>query len=290
MNRKNEQSMIPLKDLNLTNRFLFAEVMEDSQTQRDVLSIIFGREIPILRKAETEKEVRLSPMIRSVRLDMFSVDEEQNVYNTEMQDRWKKDLAKRSRYYQALMDTSLLQPGILDYSCLNNTFFIMIMTFDLFGYGKYQYTFQAKCEEVPDLYLKDGAVRIFLNTHGENEDEVSEELVDFLRYVENTTDDTVERMESERIKRIHKRVCEVRASEEIGVKYMQAWEERYYDKLEAQEEGRAEGRAEGQKAGKEQINELNRRLLEDNRIEDLKKAVLDMEYQQKLLEEYGLQN
>lgn len=41
---------------------------------------------------------------------------------------------------------------------------------------------------------------------------------------------------------IHQQVCAVRASEEIGVKYMQAWEEKYYDKKEAREEGLAEGK------------------------------------------------
>lgn len=286
--KQKTQDMIPLKELNLTNRFLFAEVMKDPQVQRDVLSIILGRDISLLKTSETEKEVRRSPLIRSIRLDMFSVDEDQTVYNTEMQNRWKRDLAKRSRYYQALMDTSLLEPGIADYNCLNNTYFIMIMTFDLFGCRKYQYTFRAKCEEIPNLNLEDGAVRIFLNTRGENEDEVSEELVDFLRYVEKTTENTAEQAESARIYRIHEQVCKVRASEEIGVKYMQEWEERYYDKLEAQEEGRKEGRKEGREEEKSRINELNRRLLADNRLEDLKRTVLDAEFQQKMLEEYGL--
>lgn len=49
---------------------------------------------------------------------------------------------------------------------------------------------------------------------------------------------------------------------------------------EAKEEGREEGRS--------RINELNRRLLADGREEELKKAVLDEEYQKKLLKEYGL--
>lgn len=40
------KSIKPLKDLNLTDRFLFDMVMEDLQTQQDVLSIIFGRDIP----------------------------------------------------------------------------------------------------------------------------------------------------------------------------------------------------------------------------------------------------
>ena len=88
------KNMIPLKELNLTSRFLFDEVMEDPQAQQDMLSIIFGREIPVLQQNETEKEFRLSPLIRSVRMDIFSVDEEETVYNTEMQDKKRNDLAK----------------------------------------------------------------------------------------------------------------------------------------------------------------------------------------------------
>ncbi len=52
--------MKPLKELNLTSRFLFDEVMEDPQAHQDVLSIIFGKEIPFLESNETEKEFRVS--------------------------------------------------------------------------------------------------------------------------------------------------------------------------------------------------------------------------------------
>lgn len=51
-----KQNMIPLKDLNLANRFLFDEVMEDPETHRDVLSIILGKEISILKVNQTEKK------------------------------------------------------------------------------------------------------------------------------------------------------------------------------------------------------------------------------------------
>lgn len=44
-------------------------------------------------------------------------------------------------------------------------------------------------------------------------------------------------IDSERIHRIHNRVCEVRMNEQVGVKYMQAWEERIYDKEEARAKG-----------------------------------------------------
>ena len=43
--------------------------------------------------------------------------------------------------------------------------------------------------------------------------------------------------ESSRIQKIHDRVKKVRSNEEIGVKYMQAWEEKYYDRQEARERG-----------------------------------------------------
>ncbi|MCD8363554.1 MAG: Rpn family recombination-promoting nuclease/putative transposase [Lachnospiraceae bacterium] len=233
-------NMVPLQELNLSDRFLFDEVMEDPQTHRDVLSIIFGRDIALLDKTETEKEVRISTLSRSIRLDVYAMDEETNVYDTEMQKERKSDLAKRSRYYQGLIDTGLLKPGVLNYNLLNNTYIILIMTFDLFGYKKYRYTFESVCREVPECRLEDGAVRIFLNTRGENEDEVPAELVEFLHYVENTTDQEAQRSDSERIRRIHDRVKEVRQNEEVGVRYMQAWEEKCYEREEGREEGREE--------------------------------------------------
>ena len=245
------KDLIPLKELNLTNRFLFDEVLEDPQTHQDILSIIFGRDIPLLEQNETEKELRVSPHLRAVRMDVYAMDEEKSVYNTEMQQKKRTDLAKRSRYYQSMIDAGLLEPGIPDYNQLNNSYIIIITPFDLFGYGRYVYTFRAGCLEEPECCLEDGAVRIFLNTRGKNDGEVSKELVGFLRYVEDTTDEVAADMDSERIKRIHNRVRKVKASEEVGVKYMQAWEESYYDKEEARQEGLEEGRHEGLEEGRQ---------------------------------------
>ena len=44
------------------------------------------------------------------------------------------------------------------------------------------------------------------------------------------------------VRRMHDRVCKVKVNEEIGVKYMQAWEEKYYEREEGREEGREKGR------------------------------------------------
>ncbi len=118
------------------------------------------------------------------------------------------------------------------------------MPFDLFGYGLYRYTFQMKCQEIPELKLDDGATRIFLNTKGKHPESVSPELIELLKYMEHSTDEVSEACESKRIQEMHRRVCQIRASEKTEVKYMQSWEERIMIK----QEGIAEGRIEGEKA------------------------------------------
>lgn len=71
----------------------------------------------------------------------------------------------------------------------------------------------------------------------QNDSEVSAELVEFLHYVENTTDEVVQASSSEKLKRIYNRVCMVKSSEEMEVRYIQSWAERYYEKQESLKEG-----------------------------------------------------
>ena len=273
MNRR--QKLIPLNKLNLTDRFLFEEVIEDPLAHQDALGIILGRDVPLLTQNEAEKELRISPEARSVRLDIFSMDEDRAVYNTEMQKQRRADLSRRSRYYQSLVDISLLDPGIPDYSQLNESYLIMITPFDLFGCGKYRYTFRAVCEEEPGCVLEDGATRIFLNTRGTNDDEVSQELAEFLHYVEHTTDEAAEHAGSERIRRIHDRVRKVRNSEEVGVKYMQAWEEKYYEKEEARKEGLQEGLQNG--ARNKLKDQVKKKLEKGKTVEEIADALEETE-------------
>jgi len=237
---KPEKIMKPLSELNLLDRFLFDEVMEDAQTAKDILEIILEKEIPLLDRNETEKEFRRSPQLRGIRIDVFSMDAERVVYDAEMQQRNTGNLPKRSRYYQSHIDVSLLEPGVMDFNRLNDACIIIIAPFDLWGFGRYRYTFRMKCEEEPLLHLEDGATRIFLNTKGTAAEGVSQELIDFLHYVEDSSTVKEKKDVGEKLWRIHNRVRKVKGNEEFGVKYMQKWEELAY----AKEDGKAEGKAE----------------------------------------------
>ena len=253
--------MKDLKDLNLLDRFLFAEAMEDPENMRDVLEIILGKDVVLKHLPQTEKETHTSPAYRFAKLDVWTEDIDNVIYDTEVQGRNTKNLPKRSRYYESLIDVKLLKPGESDFNKMNDVYIILIAPFDLFGLKKYMYTFQMTCKEDSSIVLNDGATRIFLNTHGTNPDEVSPELVELLHYIENTTQEVADSCISTKIHNMQKRICDIKSSEEVSVRYMQRWEELKMER----EEGLAEGLAEGAQAA--QLAIIERMMDKGYRVE-----------------------
>ena len=181
-------------------------------------------------------------------MDVWSIDQEDTVYDTEVQKKNTGNLPKRSRLYHGMINSKLLlPPGELDYNRMPDSYVIMIMPFDLMGRGLYRYTFEMICREIPELRLEDGATRIFLNTHGTVRGDADQELIDMLRYMECTTAKNAERSGSERIQGMHEIVENIRSSEEIGVRYMQDWEEKALERQEGRNAGLQEGADEQKK-------------------------------------------
>ena len=121
---------------------------------------------------------------------------------------------------------------------------------------------------------------ILLNTRGKHPELVSPELIELLKYMERSTDEVSGECKSKRIQEMHRRVCQIKASEKTEVKYMQSWEEKILIKQE--------GIAEGERIALERINRLNQKLIEQGRFDDLTKAVSDSVYQKKLLKEFKI--
>lgn len=118
------------------------------------------------------------------------------------------------------------------------------------------------------------------NTNRKHPELVSTELIELLKYMERSTDEVSGKCKSKRIQEMHRRVCQIKASEKTEVKYIQTWEEKILIKQE--------GIAEGKQIGVEQINRLNQRLIEQGRFDDLTKAASDKVYQEKLLKEFEI--
>ena len=84
------------------------------------------KELTLLTPAQTEKELRTAPRLRSILLDVYALDKELSVYSTEMQKEYRNELVKRSRYYQSLIDSPLLEPGGVNFNQVNNSYMIVI--------------------------------------------------------------------------------------------------------------------------------------------------------------------
>ena len=230
-----------LKDLTLLDRFLFSETIEDPRNLQIILEIILGKEVLLKYLPQPEKEQKKSPLYRYIRVDVWSEDIYNTVYDVEVQKKDTRNLPRRSRFYQSLMDGRLLKPGESDFNQLKDICLIIIAPFDIFGYEKYQYTFEMRCREVPQLAMEDGATRIFLNTHGKNPEDVSPELVELLYYMEHSNQRTSVSYQSSRVRELQGNVNTIVENEEMGVRFMQAWEELLFERQEGREEGLQEG-------------------------------------------------
>lgn len=237
--------MKTLQELTLLDKFLFDEAMDDPETYEALLRIILGDDnLNLMTEAQTEKELRTMPWLRGIRVDVFSMDILGTIYNTEMQKQKREDLIRRMRFYQALIDASLLEPGVVNFNEMKDATIIMIMPFDLFGKEKYIYTFEEVCLEDNSILMKDGAKRIFVNTHGKNKQDVSPEFVALMEFIEYNQD--IGNIKSKaNLEKIIKRVSQIKSSEKVGVKYMQQWEVEAIIRSEGKEEGIKEGIKEG---------------------------------------------
>ena len=88
-----------IQTLNLSDDFLFAKVMADSEICRRVLEKIL--QVPIRRISAPTAQRTIDILFegKGVRLDVYVNDDEGTVYNIEMQCSKKRNLPKRTRYY-----------------------------------------------------------------------------------------------------------------------------------------------------------------------------------------------
>lgn len=153
-----------------------------------------------------------------------------------------RNLPKRLRYYQGNIDLDLISKGE-DYRKLAKSYIIFICTFDLFEKGRHKYTFETVCKEDSSIKLEDDTNKIILNTTGSIKD-LSDELIEFLKYVENSDDKTAEESTGTLVKNIHKRVKEVKNNPKVEVEFMTLLERDREKIEEGIEKGIEKGREE----------------------------------------------
>ncbi|MDD3414622.1 MAG: hypothetical protein PHY47_11555 [Lachnospiraceae bacterium] len=139
--------------------------------------------------------------------------------------------------------------------------------------------------------LEDDATKIFLNMTSKNG---SKELVSLLQYMKHTTLENPEVIKKDKkLLELDRIVTEVKQSEEweaVQMNILEIGEQKGREQglKQGLEQGLKRGLDEGLTIGEEKVNELNRKLAELNRVDDILKAATDKEYQQKLFEEFKI--
>ena len=212
----------PIEKLTIVDDFMFGAVMSNPKLCKTLLELILGVKIQRIEYPELQKVIDTRYGSKGMRLDVYVADEAGTVYNVEIQTTDKKDLPKRTRYYQGMIDLNILNRGE-NYTALRRSFVIFICTYDPFGRGRWVYTFENRCCEDLDISLGDEATKIVLNTKG-HVGEISEELKSLLHYMDGLLP------EDDYTRELDSTVAEVRKDEKWRLEYMRLverdWENR----------------------------------------------------------------
>lgn len=200
------------ENLKISNDFIFAKVMRNPELCKGMLERLLDIYIDHIEYPEEQKVIDISKDSKSVRLDVYLKDGKGTVYDVEIQAASSRNLPRRARFYQGMIDLNVIEKGA-DYSELPKSFVIFICTFDKFGKGLWRYTFQNVCEEDTSLLLNDGTVKIFFNTGG-RKGKINKDAESILKFIESnkTEDDFTEKLAQE--------VQKIKENKEWRVEYM----------------------------------------------------------------------
>ena len=200
---------------------------------RKILKLLFNREFRNLKVIAQKSYGGLNTDLRGARLDVYvesddsaeiDASEDASIYDLEPD---KNDKAKyiaafpqRIRFYHAIIDSRSLKSGE-DFGKLKRVYVIFICNYDPFDYDRVKYTIRNMCVEEPEMPYDDGAQTTVLYTKGTKGDDISEELRQFLNYMENTTQTNAV---NDTLKDIQKMVDIVKRDGEVSLSYMKGFE------------------------------------------------------------------
>lgn len=270
-----------LQEQTIRDNFMFGAVMLEAEDSRRLLELILEKEIEKV-EVSAEKSIVYNPEYKGVRLDVYTRDSENTRYNIEMQTA-VTSTELRSRYYHSQMDMELLLSGV-DYENLPDVYVIFICDYDPLGRGKYRYTIDSQCKESPEHDYRDGVHTIMLSTKGENQEDVPEELVKFLKYVGARLEESEKDFGSEYVRQLQEAVRRVKEDRNMEERQL------VLDLVikDHEKAARKEGIKEGIKEGADRVNRLHLCLIQEGRFDDLKKSASDPDFQQQLFEKYGI--
>ena len=226
------------EDLDITDDFIFTQVMRNKKLCRTLLEMILKLKVGKIKFLTSHHAIQIDPNAKGIIMDVYLKDENK-VINVEMQASNHGDLPRRARYYQAAADIDTTPKGS-QYSDLKQNYVIFICTFDPFDRNLPRYTFQYTCQETDhQLKLEDGSLRIFLNTATEELSNLDQKLEAFYHYIQKGV------VESELTQNISRKITTLK-NDSIVRRFYMTWSITMADmRHEGFEEGLQQGREQG---------------------------------------------
>ena len=205
-----------LEELTIKDDYLFKRIMSEKDICLKFVQIILGIDIKDIVYIKAEEVVKELYDSKGIRLDVYLKDEDGVVYNIEMQvtSLGEEEFAKRFRYYEAMINSYLLRVG-QKYKDLNKLFIVFICPFGIFKNERTIYTFKNFCAEDKSIELKDDVTKIFITTKSPNKENLSEDFLALLKYIDgNITDNPF-------VNEIENKIHEIKKDEKERGAYMQ---------------------------------------------------------------------
>lgn len=183
-------------EVTITNRFMFFKIFSAYPNLcKQLLEILLGIKIEKIEYPLGEKDFEIDIDAHAIRVDVYTEDDN-HIYDIEMQTTYDEDLPERSRYYQALMDIDKLKKGE-PYKNLKNSIVIFICAFDPFNKARPKYEFRNLDVYDRKTELNDRTTKIFVNVKEYDKIQNNEELRLLLKYftsnkAENTFTNTLD--------------------------------------------------------------------------------------------------
>ncbi len=251
---------------------MFGRVMRDEAICRDVIECILGIEVERIDYLSPEHTLDPAADAKGVRLDVFARSPER-VFDIEIQTTTDSALGKRMRYYQASMDTAVLDKGD-DHVLLPESYIIFICTFDPYGAGLPAYHLERTCEEDESVQAADASHWLVLNASAWEQD-ADERRSTLLQYVAKGT-----AAQDGLTRRLEDAVHSINADA--------AWREQAMGFMTVEQNTKARvrtAREEGLQQGEARYALLVDKLIEQGRLDDLKRTAEDAAFRAALLRE-----
>ena len=169
-----------IEELRFTDDFMFCRIMKNPEICKGVLERLLKIKIEKINYPRLQKEIRPYYSARVIRMDVY-VKDTNRIFDIEIQTTIPKDLPRRMRYYQSMIDVDTLAKGT-DYLTLKESYVIFLCTKDPIGLELPTYTLKTICKENKDVEINDGINKILFNASAAGL-EKNLEIKNFLGYL-----------------------------------------------------------------------------------------------------------